>query len=162
MTDLLFFQEDFVFSCRVGGVLVQNGKALLQRHHGDYALIGGHMSALERSGDALRREFQEELGAAIRVGELLAVGELFFPWGEKPCHQLFLAYAVSLEDPGQLPAEGIFHGFDELGGERVDLDFCWVSLAELDKIPLYPPEMIPVLRGETEGPLHFIYQEPEF
>ena len=158
MEDLLFREEEFVFSCRVGGVLVRDGKALLQRHRGDYALVGGHVSALEETKTALTREFREELRVDVRVGRLLAVGELFFPWGDKPCHQLFLAFAAELADPGELTEE-VFRGWDELGGERFDLEYCWVPLAELDRIPLYPPQMKPVLRGECREVLHFVYRE---
>lgn len=159
MNDLLFREEGFVFSCRVGGVLTRNGKTLLQRHRGDYALIGGHVNALEDAKAALAREFREELQADVTVGRLLAVGEVFFHWGEKPCHQLFLTFEVELTDPGQLPGEEIFHGWDELGGERFDLEYCWVPLPEVEGLPLYPPQMKPVLRGETPEVLHFVYRE---
>lgn len=159
MRDILFFEEDFVFSYRIAGVLVQNGKALLQRSGGDYALIGGHVAAMEQTKETLKREFLEELHAEVKVGELLAVGEVFFPWGDKPCHQIFLSYAAELADGAAIPMDGVFHGYDELGGKRFDLDFCWVPLAELDKIRLYPPELIPVLRGETAGVLDFVYRE---
>ena len=40
--DILFKKEDFVFSYRVGGILIRNGKILLQRpKNDDYAIIGG-------------------------------------------------------------------------------------------------------------------------
>lgn len=32
-----------------------------------------------------------------------------------------------------IPLEGVFHGYDELDNERIDLDFCWVSLEDLKK-----------------------------
>ena len=43
--DILFKQDDFVFSYRVGGVLIRDGKILLQRpKDDDYAIIGGHVA----------------------------------------------------------------------------------------------------------------------
>lgn len=40
--DILFKTEDFVFSYRVGGLLIHDGKILLQRpKDDDYAIIGG-------------------------------------------------------------------------------------------------------------------------
>ena len=47
--DILFKNPDFVFSYRVGGILIHNGKILLQRpKNDDYAIIGGHIAAMER------------------------------------------------------------------------------------------------------------------
>ena len=46
--DILFKNDDFVFSYRVGGILIHKGKILLQRPKNDaYAIIGGHVAAME-------------------------------------------------------------------------------------------------------------------
>ena len=64
--DILFKNDDFVFSYRVGGILIRNGKILLQRpKNDDYAIIGGHVAAMETSMETLKREFEEELHAKI-------------------------------------------------------------------------------------------------
>lgn len=48
--DILFKNDNFVFSYRVGGILKHNGKILLQRpKNDDYAIIGGHVAAMETS-----------------------------------------------------------------------------------------------------------------
>ena len=40
--DILFKNEDFVFSYRVGGILIHDGKILLQKpKNDDYSIIGG-------------------------------------------------------------------------------------------------------------------------
>lgn len=89
--DILFKTEDFVFSYRVGGILIRNGKILLQKpKDDDYAIIGGHISSMETTKEALKREFEEELHANIEVDNLLAIGEIFFQWGNRPCHQVLL------------------------------------------------------------------------
>ena len=55
--DILFKQDDFVFSYRVGGVLIRDGKILLQRPKGDdYSIIGGHVAAMETTEETLKRE----------------------------------------------------------------------------------------------------------
>ena len=83
--DILFKNDDFVFSYRVGGILKHNGKILLQRpKNDDYAIIGGHVAAMETSMETLKREFEEEIHAKIEVDNLLAIGEIYFPWGKKP------------------------------------------------------------------------------
>ena len=54
--DILFKQDDFVFSYRVGGVLIRDGKILLQRPKGDdYSIIGGHVAAMETTEETLKR-----------------------------------------------------------------------------------------------------------
>lgn len=78
--DILFKTEDFVFSYRVGGILIRDGKILLQKpKDDDYAIIGGHVASFETTAETLKREFKEELHVDIEVEKLLAVGEIFFP-----------------------------------------------------------------------------------
>lgn len=158
--DILFKNEDFVFSYRVGGILIHEGKILLQKpKNDDYAIIGGHIALFETTGETLIREFQEELHADIEVQKLIAVGEIFFPWGKRPCHQLAMYYLVKLKDPSQIPTDGVFHGYDDLDNERIDLDFCWLSLEELKNIKVYPEELIPHILSGSEEIFHFVSRQ---
>ncbi len=158
--DILFKNDDFVFSYRVGGILVHNGKILLQRPaDDDYAIIGGHVTAMETSAETLKREFEEELHAKIAVDELLAIGEIYFPWGDKPCHQICLYYKVHLLEDS-IPIDGVFHGYDELDNERIDLAFCWVPLDELrNGTKVYPLELIPHILEPTGQIVHFVSKQ---
>ena len=160
MQDILFKNEDFVFSYRAGGILIREGRLLLQKpKNDDYAIIGGHVGCLETGAEALKREFEEELHAKIEVDRLMAVGEIFFPWGKKPCHQICLYYDVHLPDAA-IPLEGSFHGYDELDNERIDLDYCWVPLDDLKKgLKVYPLELIPFLITPQKEIVHFISRE---
>lgn len=155
--DILFKNKDFVFSYRVGGILVHNGKILLQRpKNDDYAIIGGHVEAMETSIQALKREFEEELHAKIEVGNLVAIGEIYFDWGGKPCHQICMYYNVSLLDSG-IPLDGVFNGYDSLNNKKIDLDFCWVPLEELKNgTKVYPLELIPHIIEPKQQIVHFI------
>lgn len=62
MKDIIFKTDDYVFSYRVGGVLIYNGKILLQKVPGDdgYAVPGGHVTFGETTDAALIREFKEK------------------------------------------------------------------------------------------------------
>lgn len=155
--DILYKNDDFIFSYRVGGILIHNDRILLQRPvDDDYAIIGGHVEGLEMSADTLKREFKEELHAEISVDSLMAIGELLFPWGSKPCHQICLYYKVSLLDDN-IPLDGIFHGYDDLDNERIDLDFCWVPLEDLRKgVKVYPLELIPYIIEPSNHIYHFV------
>lgn len=158
--DILFKNDDFVFSYRVGGILTYNGKILLQRpKNDDYAIIGGHVAAMETSMETLKREFEEEIHAKIEVDNLLAIGEIYFPWGKRPCHQICLYYNVHLVDDS-IPLDGVFYGYDELDNERIDLDFCWVPLEDLKKgAKVYPLELIPYILEPRKEIAHFVSKQ---
>ncbi|MGN0150025.1 MAG: NUDIX hydrolase [Clostridia bacterium] len=158
--DILYKDNDFVFSYRVGGILIHNDKILLQKpKNDDYAIIGGHVSRMETTEQTLKREFEEELHAKIDVDKLMAVGEVFFPWGNKPCHQISLYYKVHLRDENSIPLDGVFSGYDDLGNERINLDFCWVSLKDLKGVTVYPMELIPHILSGEDNVFHFISKQ---
>lgn len=159
--DILFKTEDFVFSYRVGGILIHDGKILLQKpKDDDYAIIGGHIASMETTKETLKREFDEELHANIEVDNLLAIGEIFFTWGNRPCHQVCFYYKVHLNDMNTIPIDGVFQGYDELNHERIDLDFCWVPLNELrNGFKVYPLELIPIILEDSREIVHFVSRE---
>ena len=161
MADILFKTDDWIFSYRVGGILIHNDRILLQRVPGDdgYALVGGHVALGETTAETLVREFKEEIRADIKVERLLMVGENFFPWGSRPCHQINLYYLVSLVDETQIPTTGIFKATDELGNERIDLDMCWISLKDLPGITVFPTEAKEHIIRIPDEIVHFVHKE---
>ena len=158
--DILYKEKDFVFSYRVGGILIHDGRILLQKPlHDDYSIIGGHVAAMETTAETLKREFAEELHADVEVGEMMAVGEIFFPWGGRPCHQISLYYRVELTDPTAIPLRGSFFGYDDLDNQRINLEYCWISLEELASIRVYPQELVPHIVSGTGEILHFVSRQ---
>lgn len=159
--DILFKTEEFIFSYRVGGLLIENKKILLQKpKDDDFAIIGGHVSCFETTEETLKREFKEELHADIAVDDLFAIGEIFFPWGQKPCHQISLYYKVHLLNHDDIPLNGWFHGYDELDQQRIDLDFCWVPLENLKQgLKVYPLELIPHILNQSNEIVHFVSKQ---
>jgi len=159
--DLIFKTENFIFSYRIAAILIRDGKVLLQKPINDdgYSLPGGHVSHGETSAETLIREIKEEIGADIKVEKLILIGENFFPWGDKPCQQIGLYYTVSLLNEEQIPLDGTFQAFDELGGQRIDLDFTWMPLDKLSQIKLYPEGISQHILSVPEHPLHFVYRQ---
>ena len=156
--DFLFKTDEFVFSYRVAGVLIKNGKILLQRDkNGEYAVIGGHVSFMEQAKESLMREFREELHTQISVGHLLAVQENFFMWGDKPCHQVHFYYTVHLMDD-RFPREGVLPFYDDGGQPRTDLELAWVPVEALKTISVYPREIGQLLE-KRDGVTHFVSSE---
>ena len=160
MKDILFKDEQGVFSYRVAGICVHHGKVLLQTTTNDpaFAFPGGHVSFGETNAQTLIREFKEEIGADIRVGELKWVAEVFFPWGSKPCHQICLYYMVEILDD-VTPREGIFPGTEQMEGRKFTLEFHWVPLAEAQNYALYPTQCRELLGSLDQGVRHFVYEE---
>lgn len=157
--DILFDTEKGRFSYRVAGLAVQEGRLLVQRVKGDEGLSvpGGHVAFGETTEEALRREFQEELGLQAEIGGLAAVGEVFFPWNG-PCQQIGLYYWVTLPTE---PWEGLRHGLDDGGQEREELEFLWVPVEKIQRgeAVFYLPQLAGHLT-ET-GTLHFVSNQLE-
>ena len=158
--DILFRTDEYLFSYRVAGICIQNGKVLLQKPTNDtaYAFPGGHVTFGETNEQTLIREYQEEIGVDISVDELKWVGEIFFPWGNKPCHQICLYYLVNIES-NNIPLDGVFMGKEEIEGRSFNLEFHWVPLNELKNIEVYPTNVVELMNHINDGVQHFIYRE---
>ena len=62
-----------------------------------------------------------------------------------------------------IPLDGVFHGYDELDNERIDLDFCWVSLEDLKKgTKVYPLELIPYILESGKEIVHFVSKQKAY
>ncbi len=160
MPDILFKTDQYVFGCRVGAICVQNGLVLLQKPDNDpgYAFPGGHVALGEETRDTLQRELKEEIGADISVGALRWVSEIFFPWGDRPCHQICLYYDVTIID-SHTPREGAFPAVERMEGRDFSIKFHWVPLASLPQIEVYPVNAKELLLHPKAGVEHFIYRE---
>lgn len=159
--DIIFKTDEYVFSYRVAGILIYNGKVLLQRPQNDtaYAIPGGHVALGETNEETLVREFKEEINADIKVDKLKWVGEIFFPWGDKPCHQICLFYNVSLTDNCYIPLSGAFLGTEQLKNTSFKLEFSWINIKDIEKIELYPIEAKKYILEESSQVEHFVYKQ---
>ena len=160
MSDILFRKDGWVFSYRVAGIAVRNGKVLLQKPTNEdfYAFPGGHVEFGETNEETLIREYKEEIGADIKVGELRWVAEAFFPWGENPCHQICLYYAIEITDE-DIPKDGMFMAKEHIEGRNFDLEFHWIPTEKLDEIEVYPEKAKKLILSLDEGVKHFVYKE---
>lgn len=86
--DWLFTTEEGICHVRVAGILVRDGKLLVQNDGASYAIPGGHLRFGETTEEALIREFQEEMGISIVCGRLLWTEENFWRWGSRDAHNL--------------------------------------------------------------------------
>ena len=157
--DIIFKTDEYVFSYRVAGLLLHNGKVLLQRPQNDtaYAIPGGHVALGETNEETLVREFKEEINVDIKVDKLKWVGELFFPWGDKPCHQICLFYNVLLTNNKTIP--GAFWGTEKLEDTSFKLKFSWIDIKDIETIELYPIEAKKYIVEGICQVEHFVYKE---
>ena len=67
MPEIFFEKDNYVFSYRVAGILIRNGKVLLQKPIDDvgYAFPGGHVVSGSNE-QTLVPEFKEEMSADIK------------------------------------------------------------------------------------------------
>ena len=160
MSDILFRKDDWVFSYRVAGIIVENGKVLLQKTTKEdfYAFPGGHVEFGETNEETLVREFKEEIGADIAVKDLKWVAEVFFPWGKSPCHQICLYYQAEITDE-KTPKDGTFLAKEHIEERDFDLLFQWIPIEKTGELEIYPIEAKELLLHLDEGIKHFVYKE---
>ena len=131
------------------GLIRRRGQILVFEGHDDfkdetyYRPLGGGVEFGERSDEALKREFREELDADVKVGELLGVLENVFAWRGNPGHEIAFVYAAEFIDP-ELYAKDEMKILDDPATAR------WVDLDDFksgDKI-LYPNGLTELLSSE--------------
>ncbi len=101
-----------------------------------YRCLGGGIEFLERSEDALIREFKEELNINIKVGKFLGICESIFNYKGKNAHELVLLYDAYIDDKDYQEKYKVID--DESETEAV-----WVEINRFkDKeLTLYPEEI---------------------
>ena len=121
---------------RVAGLLVEDGKLLLIKLHSPvsnsdiWTAPGGGVEFGETMEEALTREFQEETGLRIRVGELLYINELI----ELPYHAIEFFFKVTKESGHLKLGSDPEHSQNEQILEEVR----FFGKDELSEIPLKP------------------------
>lgn len=86
------------------GLAIRNGKALVSEGYDKvknqtfYRCLGGGIEFLEKSDEALKREFKEEINADISVKEFLGLNENIFTYEGKNAHEIIFIYAIDVKD----------------------------------------------------------------
>lgn len=131
---------------RVGGILVRNGALLLAAHRGllpggatFWSPPGGGWQFGEGLKEALRREFREETGLAVRVVRQLHLHE--FRRGELQALEIF--FEVQATEPAATPQLG--HDPEHSATGQLLSELAWLTPRQLLALP--PPQVHPVLRG---------------
>lgn len=148
--DILIEKNNYLFSYRIGGVLIKDDKIFLTKGGNSYSLIGGHVKIGETSEEAIIREFKEETNLDVKVDYLISSNENFWMWDDKPCHQLGFFYKLSLIN---------FDNEIIINPDCSDTKYVWVSLDELKDIKLYPKGIKEKILNKEKNKNHFISKQ---
>lgn len=128
------------------GVAIKDAKILVLEGYDKvtnqtfYRCLGGGIEFLEKSNEALKREFSEELGIEIIVKDFLGIAENIFTFEGKNAHELVFFYSIDITD-------------SDYKDEYVILDIeketkaKWINIEDLKskKQIIYPQEVLKYL-----------------
>lgn len=156
--DWLFETDGCMCELRTTGVLIKDGKVLVQQElsgsEQEYALPGGHVRFGETLEDALIREYQEELGVDIRCKKLLWTEECFYSWKGKRYHNLAFYFLIDLCDGFDIPDTEAFVPCND----NKNILIGWKSIEEMKKpyIIFYPEFFKTEVDRMDESMKHFV------
>ena len=152
--DWLFVIDNNVCGVRTVGVLIRDGKILVQRDRdgNEYALPGGHVKIGETLGEGIIREFKEETDADISCVKLLWSEECFWEWNGRTAHNYAFYYLIELIDDSEIPDNGEFVSHKD----NCNVAIGWIPVEEIQHAVIYP-EFIKEEIYHLDGPMrHFV------
>jgi len=119
------------------GVMIHNNFILLCRNvkNGYHFLPGCHVEFGEPASAALAREFIEECGLPVAVGDLLLTHEHIYARKSGPRHEVNVVFHVEHLEVSTSGARV------RVESKEPKIEFDWIALSELDKIELRPTTM---------------------
>ena len=105
-----------------------------------YRCLGGGIEFLEKSEDALKREYKEELGIDIEVEDFCGIAENIFTYEGKNAHEIILIYNIKIKESD---FKERYHVVDD----NSESDAYWVDIDEFKKHNkiLYPEQIFKFL-----------------
>ncbi|GAB4113219.1 MAG: NUDIX hydrolase [Spirochaetota bacterium] len=129
---------------RVAGLVVEENKILMIAHKKGseiyWLLPGGGVEYQESLDEALKREFREELGLTVKVGDIALIADSIEPNGKR--HIINIVFWCNIENQSI-----------RLGKEKILYDFSYKPVNELADVVMYPPlneYIIQLLQNKNE------------
>jgi 8-oxo-dGTP pyrophosphatase MutT (NUDIX family) len=129
------------------GIAIKDNKLLVaegfdnKKNETFYRALGGGIEFGERSCEALKREFMEELGIDIKVGDYLGLSENIFEFNGRKAHELVLMYKVEVNDKD-------YQDSYTINDDSGEFKALWIDIDEFisDRKILYPKEVFKYLK----------------
>ena len=124
------------------GLAIKNNKLLVSegfdkvKNETFYRCLGGGIEFLEKSEEALKREFLEEINVDITVKDFLGISENIFTYQGKKAHELILFYSIEIPDKNYQEEYKVIDDHGETIAKWIDID----EFKNKNKI-LYPEEV---------------------
>ena len=124
------------------GLAIKNNKLLVSegfdkvKNETFYRCLGGGIEFLEKSEEALKREFLEEINVDITVKNFLGISENIFTYTGKKAHELILFYSIEISDENYQEEYKVIDDHGETIAKWIDID----EFKNKNKI-LYPKEV---------------------
>lgn len=124
------------------GLAIKNNKLLVSegfdkvKNETFYRCLGGGIEFLEKSEEALKREFLEEINVDITVKNFLGISENIFTYQGKKAHELILFYSIEISDENYQEEYKVIDDHGETIAKWIDID----EFKNRNKI-LYPKEV---------------------
>lgn len=123
------------------GIAIKNDKILVvegfdsEKNDIFYRCPGGGIEFLEKSEEALKREFLEEIGSHINVKKFLGISENIFTYQGKSAHEIIFFYLIDISDSDYKEE----YNFEDHGK---NYKATWIDITEFknNKKILYPME----------------------
>ncbi|NHJ05034.1 MAG: NUDIX domain-containing protein [Candidatus Heimdallarchaeota archaeon] len=148
MTNSEVYLGEFCF--RVAGILINDGKILLQTDDlvDFWVLPGGSVKLFESSEQAIKREFKEEMKLDIEIDRLLWVVENSFDFDNTKIHGIEFIFLVKPLNKISGLKQQVFQGIENdltvttesiyKDQKELTLTFRWFHSSELDSITIKP------------------------
>ncbi len=124
------------------GLAIKNNKLLVSegfdkvKNETFYRCLGGGIEFLEKSEEALKREFLEEINVDITVKDFLGISENIFTYQGKKAHELILFYSIEISDENYQEEYKVIDDHGETIAKWIDIN----EFKSKNKI-LYPEEV---------------------
>lgn len=124
------------------GLAIKNNKLLVSegfdkvKNETFYRCLGGGIEFLEKSEEALKREFLGEINVDITVKNFLGISENIFTYQGKKAHELILFYSIEISDENYQEEYKVIDDHGETIAKWIDID----EFKNKNKI-LYPKEV---------------------
>ena len=124
------------------GLAIKNNKLLVSegfdkvKNETFYRCLGGGIEFLEKSEEALKREFLEEINIDITVKDFLGISENIFTYQGKKAHELILFYSIDISDDNYQEKYKVIDDHGETIAKWIDIE----EFKNKNKI-LYPEEV---------------------